>query len=99
LIPNQPALYVLHDSIADPPTGICAYFTMVKERIEVGLAFIQQRNCVQIRTFTAEMMIQCERDNAAETQRGQCQNGPLVTPQTLTEWLRICAIRPATVIA
>src|ERR1700729_1510032 len=34
------------------------------------------------RAFTTERMIQYERDNVAEMQRGQGQNGPLVNPQT-----------------
>jgi hypothetical protein len=56
---------------------------MVKDGIEVGLA-CSTADYLESRALTSEKN-QYERDNVAETQRGQCQNGPLVNPQTLTE--------------
>ena len=62
-----------------------ASFAEIRERFEKSVQsgdFIEVENKSPNRTFTTERMIQYERDNVAEMQRGQGQNGPLVNPQT-----------------
>jgi conjugative relaxase-like TrwC/TraI family protein len=62
-----------------------ASFTEIRERFEKSIQsgdFIEVENKSPSRAFTTERMIQYERDNVAEMQRGQGQNGPLVNPQT-----------------
>jgi hypothetical protein len=54
-----------------------ASFTEIRERFEKSI-----QSGDSSRAFTTERMIQYERDNVAEMQRGQGQNGPLVNPQT-----------------
>lgn len=61
-----------------------ASFTEIKEgfekRIQSG-EFIEVENRSPGRAFTTERMIQYERDNVAEMQKGRGQNSPLVSPQ------------------
>ena len=62
-----------------------ASFAEIRERFEKRIQsgdFIEVENKSPGRAFTTERMIQYERDNVAEMQRGQGQNGPLVNPQT-----------------
>jgi primosomal protein N' len=62
-----------------------ASFAEIRERFEKSIQsgdFIEVENKSPSRAFTTERMIQYERDNVAEMQRGQGQNGPLVNPQT-----------------
>jgi conjugative relaxase-like TrwC/TraI family protein len=62
-----------------------ASFAEIRERFEKSIQsgeFIEVENKSPSRAFTTEKMIQYERDNVAEMQRGQGQNGPLVNPQT-----------------
>src|ERR1700723_1274543 len=62
-----------------------ASFAEIRERFEKRIQsgdFIEVENKSPSRGFTTERMIQYERDNVAEMQKGQGQNNPLVTPQT-----------------
>jgi ATP-dependent exoDNAse (exonuclease V) alpha subunit len=62
-----------------------ASFAEIRERFEKSIQsgdFIAVENKSPSRVFTTERMIQYERDNVAEMQRGQGQNNPLVTPPT-----------------
>src|SRR5260370_4450189 len=62
-----------------------ASFTEIRERFKKSIQsgdFIEVESKSPSRAFTTERMIQYERDNVAEMQRGQGQNGPLVNPQT-----------------
>jgi conjugative relaxase-like TrwC/TraI family protein len=62
-----------------------ASFAEIRERFEKSIQsgyFIAVESKSPSRAFTTERMIQYERDNVAEMQRGQGQNGPLVNPQT-----------------
>src|SRR5260370_39008590 len=62
-----------------------ASFTEIRERFEKSIQsgdFIEVESKSPSRAFTTERMIQYERDNVAEMQRGQGQNGPLVNLQT-----------------
>src|ERR1700730_13714198 len=62
-----------------------ASFAEIRERFEKRIQsgdFIEVENKSPSRAFTTETMIQYERDNVAEMQKGQGQNGPLVNPQT-----------------
>src|SRR6202050_1589727 len=58
-----------------------ASFGEIRERFEKRIQsgdFIEVENKSPGRAFTTERMIQYERDNVAEMQKGQGQNGPLV---------------------
>ena len=62
-----------------------ASFTEIRERFEKSIQsgdFIAVENKSPSRAFTTERMIQYERDNVAEMQKGQGQNNPLVNPKT-----------------
>jgi conjugative relaxase-like TrwC/TraI family protein len=62
-----------------------ASLSEIRERFEKSIQsgdFIEVEKTSPGRAFTTERMIQYERDNVAEMQRGQGQNGPLVNPQT-----------------
>ena len=62
-----------------------ASFAEIRERFEKSIQsgdFIAVESKSPSRAFTTERMIQYERDNVAEMQRGRGQNGPLVNPQT-----------------
>ena len=62
-----------------------ASFAEIRERFEKSIQsgdFIEVENKSPGRAFTTEKMIQYERDNVAEMQRGKGQNGPLVNPET-----------------
>ena len=62
-----------------------ASFAEIRERFEKSIQsddFVAVESKSSSRAFTTERMIQYERDNVAEMQRGQGQNGPLVNPQT-----------------
>ena len=61
-----------------------ASFAEIRERFEKRIQsgdFIEVENKSSGRAFTTERMIQYERDNVAEMQKGQGQNGPLVSSQ------------------
>ena len=61
-----------------------ASFAEIRERFEKRIRsgdFIEVDNKSPGRAFTTERMIQCERENVAEMQKGQGQNGPLVSTQ------------------
>ena len=66
-----------------------ASFAEIREKFEKRIqsgALVEVENRSPGRAFTTERMIQYERDNVAEMQKGQGQNGPLVSPQT---WLHV----------
>ena len=66
-----------------------ASFAEIRERFEKRIQsgdFIEVENKSPGRAFTTERMIQYERDNVAEMQKGQGQNGPLVSSQA---WQRV----------
>src|SRR6202034_4612659 len=59
-----------------------ASFAEIRERFEKSIQsgdFIEVENKSLGHAFTTERMIQYERDNVAEMQKGQGQNGPLVS--------------------
>jgi len=61
-----------------------ASFAEIKERFEKRIQsgdFIEVENKSPGRAFTTARMIQYERENVAEMQKGQGQNGPLVSSQ------------------
>jgi primosomal protein N' len=62
-----------------------ASFAEIRERFEKSIQsgdFIEVENKSPSRVFTTERMIQYERDNVAQMQKGQGQNNPLVNPKT-----------------
>src|SRR5580692_1970602 len=62
-----------------------ASFAEMRERFEKSIRsgdFLEVENKSPSRPFSTERMIQYERDNVAEMQKGQGQNGPLVNPET-----------------